>query len=1180
MDSSLNFGPFRLIHPLGTGGMARVWYALHREQEQPVAIKVLTAERAREQRFVTAFRQEVRAVARLRHPNVIRIFDCGSVPADAEALTDGKVMAGSPFLAMEAADTTLASLDHNKLTWPHVRMVLMHILDALAHSHARGLIHRDLKPENILLFTSNSTARLKITDFGLAHAMNFTGSSPVADERVSGTPRYMAPEQIAAEFRMQGPWTDLYALGCLTYWLTTGEPPFTSDTVADVLRAHLSDPRPELEPEIETPRGFEHWLARLVDRRPGERFQRAADAACELARIDSTASPRAITLVAHTDEGRALDVTVVDDSEKTQILRDTLDVSQSVTDEMPAYQKNSMRLPELPRDWRHSEPQQESIEMVGVGLGLYGIRQLRLVGRHAERDRLWQTLTDMRHTRRPHGVILSGPAGIGKSRLANWLAERAHEVGAAEVLRASHSPVSGPADGLGRMFSDFLGCTGLSRAKILERLRNFYARHKDLDDEDLHQCMALTELIAPSSDPDFDESDIRVRFSKPREKFVVWEKLLRKIGAHRPVVLLFDDVHWGSKTLQFARYLCRPQRRGNLPIMTVMTCRIEALDQFPLARQLLEELRAQPLVDELHLPPLSDDEHDELIEDLLGLQPRAARQVADRTAGNPLFAIQLVGDWVERGILEISDDGFQIPAGEEAPLPANIHHLLTGRLEKLVGHGIDERSSDALLALELAAALGRRVDYREWRVVCDIAGVIVPSDLLDAMASRALARPTDHGWIFVHGALRETLERVASENRRLTDHHRCCVCMLQRVYDTDRDALAHRLARHLHAAGAYEEALDAFRRSMRHAWMFSDIESGQALFERFEATRATLGIADDDRRTVEGWLEWVVLLHRAFRLEEAGELLDQLEPVCKARQWPSLLARIYYLRSRVAGVLGSIREGLEFGRRSLTLYTKQGDQYGIARASYKLGWLHRWRGEFEEARQLVERAERLFADLDDEYHYNMSLSTLGIVCLGQQRYDEAIDYFQRALQGFRRHGDTNQIANCYNDLGEVYRYRGELDRAEDQYRQALRINNRFAVRSHLFYNLNLACVLLEQGKFEEAIPFLKTGLETAMNNDRLQFAGCAHAGMLAACAGTANWEGFDHHLRQAPRHLADSDLVDRDLALSFQWAGEQALQQGKGRRAKAAFDFAIDQWRQLDELDQIASIEELLAAYA
>lgn len=1175
MGSPLQFGPFRLIHPLGTGGMARVWYALHESQEHPVAIKVLTAERAREQRFVAAFREEVRAVARLSHPNVIRIFDCGTVPEQAERLTEGKVMAQSPYLAMEVADTTLASLSHEKLTWPHVRMILMRILDALAHSHARGLIHRDLKPENILLFTNHRSAQLKLSDFGLAHAMGNVHRHQQPDERVSGTPRYMAPEQIAGERRAQGPWTDLYALGCLTYWLTGGKPPFSSETVSEVLRAHLSDPRPPLSPQMDVPSGFDRWVERLVTRQPAERFQRAADAACQLDRIDTAASPSAITLVARSDAGDALDITVCDDSEQTKILRQTLDISRALTAEIPAYQGESMVLPPLPRDWRHRQPPLEPMEMVGVGLGLYGIRHIRLVGRYAERDRLWQALTDVGHTRRPHGVILSGPAGIGKTRLAQWLAERAHEVGAVEVLQASHSPFDGPTDGLSRMFSNFLNCTGLSRPKILARLREFLARDGALDDEDLHLCMALTELIAISADPHFDEDQIRVRFSKPEEKFVVWEKLLRRIGRHRPILLILDDVHWGSKTLQFARYLSRDADSKDLPVLMVMTARVEALDESPFARRLLEQLQATPLVQQLQLGPLSDDDHDELIEDLLGLEPDVARQVAERTAGNPLFAIQLVGDWVERGLLQISQQGFRIPPNEEAPLPATIHHLLTGRLEKLIGHGIDEPTSDALLALELAATLGRRVDQREWQELCEMSGLRAPQDLIDAMAARSLARPGDHSWTFVHGALRETLERIAEENRRLTDHHRRCVAMLGRLYDTDRDALAQRLARHHFSAGDYDAALEAFRRAMRHAWITSDIESGEALFERFETTRTMLAIADDDRRTVEGWLERVVLFHRSFAIDKATALLDQLEPICKARQWPDLLARIYYLRARVAGVLGSIREGLDYGHQSLQLYTRQKDQYGIARASYKLGWLYRWRGEFEKARRLLERAERLFAELDDDYHYNLSLSTLGIIYLGQKRYDEAVTYFERAIDGFRQIGDNNHIANCYNDLGEVHRYRGDLQQAEQHYRKAFKVKRRFAVRTHLLYNLNLACVLLEQEKFKDAIPFLRSALDAATKSDGLSLAGCAHAGMLAACAGIHDWAGFDHHLQKASHHLADSDLVDRDLALSFHWAGEQALRQGEEQRAEAAFEFAIDQWRQLDNQDRLDAIAAL-----
>ena len=1180
MDKELTFGPFRLLHPLGRGGMGMVWRAVHRATEHPVAVKVMIAEKAREERYVTAFRDEVRAVAGLDHPSVIRIYDSGTVPEHAEDLTDGRLIAGSPYLVMELAKATLGAVALEQLTWPLVHTILMCTLDALAYSHARGLVHRDLKPENVLLFPGRKSSQLKLSDFGLAHATNAVDAAVSQGNSVSGTPPYMAPEQVGGRVRDQGPWTDLYALGCVTYWLVSGAPPFSSETTMETMRAHLNEPRPDLEPNIEVPDGFGDWAKRLLVRDENDRFRRAADAARELAELDEVTPKKQLTLKAHTDSGESVDLSIVNDPMATQLLNDV--VARSFAGEQPPTKKEVAPLkehlsrPAIPPSWRRADDTSPSMEMVGVGLGVYGLRHIPLVGREKERDILWNCVADSGHTGRPHAAVISGPAGIGKSRLARWLSERAHEVGAVDVLVASHSPLSGPADGLERMFADFLGCTGLERPQILERVRKLYSRTGSLDADIYHQCFALTELLARSTDPEFDEEDVQIRFSGPEEKFLVWDHLLTFLARERPLMLVLDDVHWGSQTLAFVRYLCERSERDDLPITLVLTARSEFGDGHELAEKLLVELQQKPLVRRLELEPLSDDEHQKLVRNLLGLQPKVADEVAQRTAGNPLFAIQLVGDWVERGLLEISDAGFRVPEGAEAALPESIQGLLSGRIEQLVGHGVDDEPSDDLIALELAATLGRKVDLREWKTVCELADLEVSAGLIDAMAARSLARPGDHSWTFIHGALRETLEAIADDHARLEGHHRLCVQILDTLYGAERDDMASRRARHLVAAGDDDAALNAFCRAMRYCWINAELKTGFALFERFEEVRRRLGLDDTDRRVIEGRLEKVVLFHHSFLFDESGQLLDEMEPVCRRQDWSDLLARINYLRARVAGTLGSIREGLKFGREALELYRELEDDYGIARASYKLGWLHRWSGEFDEAYALVEEAERRFAGLDDIYHYNLSLSTLGIICLGRQEYDRAIEYFQRARDGFEELGDTVQVANCHNDLGEVYRYQDNLDDAEEQYRRALQLNDRASPRANLFYNLNLACVLLEKGEFAAAIPSLANSLAAALADERLQFAGCAHAGMLAACAGTGDWTGFDDHLQKSSHYLASTDLVDRDLALSYQWAGEQALESGEQERAEAAFALAVEQWDELGRDARVAEIEKLI----
>src|SRR5215203_3753494 len=122
---SIPLGPFRLDRCIGRGGMAEVWSGVHAAQGVPVAVKVMTAERAREASFRASFRSEVQAVASLDHPGIVLVFDHGEVGRDAEEVSRGLLTAGSPTLAMELADGTLGSYLAGGIAWGGLRQILL-----------------------------------------------------------------------------------------------------------------------------------------------------------------------------------------------------------------------------------------------------------------------------------------------------------------------------------------------------------------------------------------------------------------------------------------------------------------------------------------------------------------------------------------------------------------------------------------------------------------------------------------------------------------------------------------------------------------------------------------------------------------------------------------------------------------------------------------------------------------------------------------------------------------------------------------------------------------------------------------------------------------------------------------------------------------------------------------------
>ena len=1174
MPSDLQLGPFRLDRPLARGGMARIFRATHIHHDQPVAVKVMTGEQAKKSRFVESFRGEVRAVARMNHPNIIRVFDYGEIPEDLADDSDQGLSGGSPYMVMELAESTLSQLQHSQLHWSQVHTMLVYILDALAHSHARGLIHRDLKPDNILFLSDHRQSRLKLTDFGIAYGMDGDRRLRAEDEVITGTPRYMAPEQIRGRIRDQGPWTDLYALGCLTYWMVTGHPPFSANTVDEVLRAHLTADRPTLTPRINTPDGFEQWTARLVARNPHRRFQRAADAAAALTAIAGEPFHDDITVVTSDSDQESLEMTFVDEPGTTCLIPRLTHDEPSHHSTLPVETVTA----EIPHCWRQTLYTDDLPQMMGVGQNLFELREIPLLGRHQLRDALWEHLLDACYARRPHLMGLQGPVGVGKTRLATWLAQHAHEVGAADVLSASHSPVEAPSDGLPRMFADYLRCTGLERGKVLERVRKLYGSQDEFDADDLHQCIAVTDLIMPGANPEFDERQQAIRFTSPEQKWVVYQRLLIRLTRRRPLVLVFDDVHWANETLQFIKFLLQESSSTELPILLVLTVRDDLLDDNPIAAEHIDEILDNPCAVSHPVGPLKEEVHRELVESLLCLAPEVAEQVAARTRGNPLFAVQLVGDWVQRGLLRASDNGFVLAADFTPPLPDGIRELLVRRLENHTGQPLDAPPNDALLSLELAAVLGGDVEHREWRTACAIAGVEPPQPLLETLAAQSLVVQDKHGWSFLHGALREILIDNARDQGRIIDHHRYCADMLQGLYDTSRPAIAPRLADHLLNAQAWQQSLQPLCLAMQHAEQSSDYDTGLEYFQRHENARRHLGLTHDDPRTLRGWLNAAELHLAKGDADDAKRRLDACQSHAEAGGHPEILARVHAMQSRTAFLQGRYDDTITLGENALEIQPPDGDVDTTVRALQGIGWSYVRRSKFAKALRVGKRAEALLDDMENRLNATRVLNLIGACENNLGNPDAAQQYFQRAREQLQEMGHIEGVATLTNNLGDMSKTLGEYEQAAEYYQEASTIFRRVGAHKEFLAESNLGMLRIKQRNFDDATAHFRAGLEALKHTENASFAISSHLGMATCAAYHQDLDAFDHHFERVKSHLEEVTYYNKEIGLAAQTAGELLQNQGEFQRARRMLELARDQWGELENQERTDEVQAMLDA--
>jgi hypothetical protein len=320
------------------------------------------------------------------------------------------------------------------LSWPKIRSLLLSLLDALAHAHARSVIHRDLKPENVLVSQRPEGGwRPKLVDFGIAHqAPDASSVATTIEQEIGpmGTPAYMAPEQINGDWRDHGPWTDLYALGCMAWELVCGRPPFDASNALLLMNAHLSDPLPDFRPSVAVPEGFEGWVRRLLEKQWQRRFEWAADAAAALGALDDASMVEPVD--DNTAQVRGDDLTEPMLMSRTLPLDElTLEHPTGVEPSEDGGEVSPVARPTLPTTWRAEGAQVEQGQLLGAGLSLYGLKRIPVVDRSEIRDELWGALRSLDQEASRRGVLLDGPAGCGKSRLAEWLVERALEVGGA-----------------------------------------------------------------------------------------------------------------------------------------------------------------------------------------------------------------------------------------------------------------------------------------------------------------------------------------------------------------------------------------------------------------------------------------------------------------------------------------------------------------------------------------------------------------------------------------------------------------------------------------------------------------------------------------------------------------------------------------------------------------------------
>ncbi|MBN2382718.1 tetratricopeptide repeat protein [bacterium] len=1097
--------------------MGVVYRAHHLETGQHVALKTIVLPR---EGLMNRIRSEIRALARIDHPGIVRIVDQGcheGIPWYAMELIQGSSLVdyvnrdhdrGNPAEcqsisgAQPAGDNVTASMitaraavtqswwtrsltsadnaeQHTMEELPQSTMLsesvigpgyqpprndlhqiigmIIKICYPLMYLHGEGIVHRDLKPDNILVDQGGQPV---LVDFGLT--MPFGGSEGRELLEVewgsSGTGNYMAPEQIRGEYVDAR--ADLYAMGCMLYELLTGFPPFRADTLKQTVQAHLYQAvtvPSVFRPEI--PAALDDLVVRLLEKEPHKRIGYAGSLAA--------------------------------------LLADLIGIE-------PDFDQKSRPRTFLYRSW--------------------------FIGRHTHMANLRDSLVRLGKGQGGFTRIL-GESGLGKTRLLLEFGQRAAQSGA-QVLTGS-------------CFENELHPLGALLKPLQQVEDHCRSRGRVESDRVIGRRGSVLKAYLPSlatlegqdSNPEPESltlKDAQVRlFDYLVETFAL-------LATEKPVVLILDDLHWADDlTLGFCKYFILSLENQLIPVLIVCSYRPEEA-----TLQLKESIQDHGPVMTIELTRLDRSEISDLIGAKLGLAeapPAFCDYLARHSEGNPYFVAEFLRVAVDQGFLfrdlygtwtmqSATLDRFESEVGQTLiPLPLSMHSLLNSRLADLKGDTMDILQTAAVVGPEFELDLLKRIVSRTDEQLFDA---------LNELENRQILMKTDLGTFCFNHAQLQTLARQSLDPGNTRRLHREAARAIEQLYAHERDKYLADLGRHYEEALEWEKSCTCYLAAAEKARSLYDFRNSVLYFstvisclENEECSSKfshSFDLASLYRNRGE-------LLVQIARYDEA--LID-LNRAIGLSQDTGFLTKCYVQLAKTMEIQGQVEAARQYYQRALELsrddpkeqaktlielawfegemqsrFCEAEDLCGrarvilvqnwpeldlaidritsrfsaydslveitdlLARTSRFLGVFAFSRGDLNRGERLLSEAYRYFQHRQDKRFIAGIANNLANLYILKGNFEKARSYLSSFLDISEEIGNKRGVARASGSLGLVHFNKGEFERALEYHQRDMRISSAIGDRRGLGMALgNIGMVYHNQGEWDRALDFYHRAL--------------------------------------------------------------------------------------------------------